>query len=245
MALCQADSSSYSDTELSAAYTNDKTVPIIPPNGFTGKSRTSDPYNLLTESEVNAIVDTMYRVNNKIPMMPEFSLNSDDTSAQDRAFNKYMTDNEILKNEIFDEYCFYNNRYRYAIRQLISMIADATAGVTVNQERINTLTQISISLNQKLTDMTQIVNGITKLQYEKARLMDQTINDLNTKIKSYFDNLKKQAKILNAEAPAAELKKRMVEFTREKSLVSNNMLSFYFFMDVVALGILFYVYRAS
>jgi hypothetical protein len=241
MALCPTDDVSFSDSDLGATYSAKDVLPLIPAKGYTGENRTGDAYNLLTSDALAAIIDKFQGT--KIPTMPPFSLSGPVT--EDKAFKQYITSNEILKNEVLDEYCFYNSRYRYAIKTLISQIADATAGVTANVDRINKLTEAAISLNQKLTDITQIVNAITIDQYKAAQNMDATINDLNTQIDSYYQRLKVQADILKSEAPAAELKKRMVEFTREKSLVSNNMLSFYFFMDVVALGILFYVYRAS
>ena len=72
-----------------------------------------------------------------------------------------------------------------------------------------------------------------------------TINDLNDQINNYFKILQGHAAILKKEVPAVEIRKRMVEYTKEKANANRNLLSFYFFLDIVALGILFYVYKAT
>lgn len=242
MALCTGSDADFSDAELRTAFTGSGIVPLIPSGGLN-VSRTAAPYFMLTEQSVNNRVNQlMSSSSRKIPAIPDFSLKDRDVNT---VYQTYIRNLETMKVEILNEYCHYNLRYRYAIRNLITLIANATAGTAANASRINFLTEQSIILNRNLTDITQIVNGITNRLYTSARTMDSTINDLNEQIAAYRDKLMAQAEILRSEVPAAELKKRMVEFTREKSLVSNNMLSFYFFMDVVALGILFYVYRAS
>jgi hypothetical protein len=94
-------------------------------------------------------------------------------------------------------------------------------------------------------DLTSIINAISQDLYNTASQSSDEINSLNTQLNEQFGKLKKQAEVLQAEAPQAEMKKRMVEYTREKAKANNNLLSFYFFLDVVALGILFYVYKAG
>ncbi len=249
MSLCTDPDSTFTDDQLDEQFTKANVLPVIPAGGFTGQARTTDDYGLLTSQSLSSIVQNMKSTKTstkKIPVIPDdFTYNKPDTSQDQLRITRYITDTEQMKVDIKDEYCFYNARYRFAMRSLITQIANATAGNSTNVDRIQKLTQKAISLNQKLTDLTQIVNAITNMIYQDSQGLGSTINDLNTQISGYYTRLQEQASILQSEAPAAELKKRMVEFTREKAMASNNMLSFYFFMDVVALGILFYVYRAS
>jgi hypothetical protein len=50
-------------------------------------------------------------------------------------------------------------------------------------------------------------------------------------------------KVLKQEDAAGILHKRMVEFTQEKNLSANNLLSLYGFLNLVALGLLVYISR--
>lgn len=221
-------------------------TPALPESSPGSGDRSGAPYNLLTKGYLEGRINQLAN-NGKIPRSPpvEISLSGTKSDVARGKITKYITDAELMKKELLAEYCFYNGRYRYAMKTLIRLIADATAGTMTDSTRITSLTQSAIMLNQKLTDLTQIVNEITVYLYQSSHGLTTTINDLNTQIDAYAKKLQEHAAILQSEAPAAELSKRMVEFTREKSLASNNLLSFYFFMDVVALGILFYVYKAS
>jgi hypothetical protein len=246
MSLCTDDTTTYSDSTLSDVFSRPNVTPALPGNSPGAGDRTGAPYNLLTPGYLTGYINQLSN-NGKIPRSPpaDISLSGTNSEIARGKITKYITDAEIMKIDLLAEYCFYNSRYHYAMRILIRLIADATAGTMTDSTRITSLTQSAIMLNQKLTDLTQIVNAITVHLYQSSHGLTTTINDLNTKIDGYAAKLREHALILQSEAPAAELSKRMVEFTREKSLASNNLLSFYFFMDVVALGILFYVYKAS
>jgi hypothetical protein len=49
---------------------------------------------------------------------------------------------------------------------------------------------------------------------------------------------------LNSENSITELRKRMVEYTEEKNRSAMNLLSLYGFLNLVAIGLLFYVARS-
>jgi hypothetical protein len=68
--------------------------------------------------------------------------------------------------------------------------------------------------------------------------------DLNTNLQSTFDTLQSHNQLLNSETSVADLRKRMVEFTEEKNRSALNLLSLYGFLNLVAIGLLFYIARS-
>jgi hypothetical protein len=55
--------------------------------------------------------------------------------------------------------------------------------------------------------------------------------------------LSEQNEILNRESAAADLHKRMVEYTIEKNKANTNLLTLYGVLNIVALSMIFYIAR--
>ena len=49
--------------------------------------------------------------------------------------------------------------------------------------------------------------------------------------------------MLKNEDAVGELRRRMVEYSQEKNLSANNLLALYGFLNLVSIGLLFYIYR--
>jgi hypothetical protein len=100
-------------------------------------------------------------------------------------------------------------------------------------------------LNQKLNDLAQLVNEITRKRLEETQGQSNTINSLNNVLAKRSKGLMAQNKILQKEQGAANLYKEMVKFTTQKANYTNNMLALYSFLNITALGLLFYIYRSA
>jgi hypothetical protein len=234
MSLCEASTSAFSITELDALYAGPQ---AISPNPSPPDSdRNQDEYKLLTTAAQARIIGDL-KSRGIIPAAPAFNVESIDDAAA-----SYRDKLNALGDSMKAEYCWYYKRYSYAIQQWIYAIADS--GTSANGA-INQYGGRSIALNRRLIDLTALITAVTKELYNTASSTSDGINSLNGQIDAQFSKLKKQAEVLQREAPEAEMKKRMVEFTKEKTNANNNLLSLYFFLDVVALGILFYVYKAA
>ena len=78
-----------------------------------------------------------------------------------------------LINNIKTEYCFYYSRYTYSLKKLLKAIGDA------NMHNIDTYTSTTLHLNEKIKDLIQIVNEITRelnciLNLQKLSNADKT-----------------------------------------------------------------------
>ena len=102
----------------------------------------------------------------------------------------------------------------------------------------------TLALNQKLNDITQIMNAATRLRLSQSQEHNQSINALNETLMARSKKLNEESQILTSKQDDAVLYKNMVKVTTEKANYTNNMLMIYSFLNIVAIGTLFYVYRS-
>jgi hypothetical protein len=145
------------------------------------------------------------------------------------------------------EFCFYYVRYKFALEDLFETLSRTSAGSSLTDAQRKTIeTKITNAkgLNIKLNDLIQITNSIATKRSSEMRDQNLTINLLNENIKDVYSRLQVQNEILRKEDSISELRKRMVDFTEEKNQSATNLLSLYGFLNLVALGLLFYVARS-
>lgn len=145
------------------------------------------------------------------------------------------------------EFCFYYVRYKFALEDLFETLSRTSAGSSLTDAQRKTIeTKITNakSLNIKLNDLIQITNSIATKRASEMRDQNLSINLLNQNIKDVYSRLQQQNDILRKEDSISELRKRMVDFTEEKNQSATNLLSLYGFLNLVALGLLFYVARS-
>jgi uncharacterized membrane protein len=64
-------------------------------------------------------------------------------------------------------------------------------------------------------------------------------------MKEQKKKLDAQNKIITSNQAVTELNKQMVKFTEQKGKYSDNLLGLYSFLNIVALGLLIYVYKSA
>lgn len=149
-----------------------------------------------------------------------------------------------LQNKIKAEYCHYEKRYFAALDSFLSSLADASLRGG-DASTVNTKLDITRVLNQKLTLLAQIVNGISKYRYADTSKFQSDINSLNENLRSRQKRLAEQNKILQKETAAADLHKKMVDYTVEKNKANANLLTLYGVLNIVAIGMIFYIAKTT
>ena len=71
------------------------------------------------------------------------------------------------------------------------------------------------------------------------------IDAFNKQIQELKNKLSQQSAIIMSNESTTKLRKEMVKYTEEKGRYSDNLLKLYSFLNIVALGLLVYVYKAS
>ena len=146
--------------------------------------------------------------------------------------------NDLMQN-VKSEYCFYYSRYSYSLQKLLKAISDSN---TVN---INKYLDSTQSLNKKMNDLIQIINGVNGELLLSNTHMTQEVKKFDDEIKQLHTKLVNQNKIISSNEAVNKLNKEMVKYTEEKSRYTNNLLKMYSVLNIVALSLLVYVYKSA
>jgi hypothetical protein len=219
-------------SELNQTYSNNDKPGILPSSPPGSPDR--DGNNMLKDTTLKALVSSL-KGSGIIPTAK--------VSGNAELFMKKQ--GELLKN-IESEYCFYEARYKYSLEELFKNI---NIGYMNNTGDIQTAIQSSLAstqvLNQKLNDLTQIINAITDDMLSSTTMLEEETRALDKKMKEQKQKLDAQNKIISSNQATTELNKQMVKFTEQKGKYSNNLLGLYSFLNIVALGLLVYVYKSA
>jgi hypothetical protein len=147
-----------------------------------------------------------------------------------------------LQEDLKKEYCFYEKRYFAALDSFLQAIADNSLrgqSATTVEGRL----AVTIRLNQKVMLLTQITNAISKLRYSTGLQLQGDINKVNENLKARQEKLIQQRDILVKETAAADLHKRMVDYTTEKARANSNLLTLYGILNITAVALIYYIAR--
>ena len=137
-----------------------------------------------------------------------------------------------LISSIKAEYCFYYKRYMFALNQVLTLAAtDGTpmgSGSTYDSYKQN-----AKRLNSLLTQVVVILQHVSRLAGSPVNL-----NSIHSDLIGHMRKLQNSEMETNA-------KSAMIDYTVEKNSSSRNLLAIYGFMNIVAVGMLVYLYRAA
>lgn len=152
---------------------------------------------------------------------------------------------ELLTNAK-NEYCFYDARYRAALQYLFTAIRNtATNNTEEGKQVVEARLQTTKDLNRKVNDMIQIMNAMTQKMMKSSDTLQREIDEFNKNLRTKRDKLEEQNRMIQSNEAAMKLQKAMVHYTEEKARYSDNLLKMYSFLNIVALGLLIYVYKAA
>jgi len=104
-----------------------------------------------------------------------------------------------------------------------------------------------MNLNRILNDITLLIASIAQSrQQTNIPQITQQIGSLNQTLSSNSAALINQYAILSqSNQNNMLLMKEMEQYSRQKAKYNDNLLMLYSFLNITALGLLFYIYRAS
>lgn len=223
--------SALTDVELSQTFSNGTTSGLLPSSPSGASDR--DGSGMLNKTTVQSIISSL--TNSGI--IPSNTLNNSEIFIKKQA--------DLLKN-VQAEYCFYESRYKYSLEQLLNAINQGYLNNTGNtQTQIQKYLTSTQVLNQQLNDLTQIINGVTEYMLSSTTNLEKNITVFDKKLKEQQAKLIEQNKIISSTEAVTKLNKQMVKFTEQKAKYSNNLLGLYSFLNIVALGLLVYVYKSA
>ena len=137
------------------------------------------------------------------------------------------------------EFCFWAKIYRTLVGDYIR----ASKG-SAPQGLLRQIVNAMNSVNLRLTDLTKIAQAVSDSQREDVKSMNDKVNQFLTSISSNVTALEQNRKDLLSSDVGSRMKARMLEYSEEKNAYANQMLSLYGFANLIALGLLFYIYRS-
>lgn len=226
-----------SDGESATSFSTPDQINAICQSGVMSSfdSYSVGPDGLLTEADVNTIIESLKRTN----VIPSPPVNTANVSDYRNKLNKFI---EMIKSE----YKFYDVRYKYALSKLLATIADAWNVTTPEKTAtINTYLGYTQELNKKINNLITIIKAITTKLYVTSDAMNAQIANFNNTINENRSKLQKQNNIITSSEAVSKLQKEMIKYSEEKGRYTNNLLNLYSFLNIVVFGLLIYVYKAS
>ena len=219
------------DTELDNTFGDGTIVGILPntPNGVSDR----DDKGKLTNTTLSTIL-TSLKAKGIIPSPTSYTE------------NVFIEKQSVMLQNIQNEYCFYEARYKYALEKLFTRVK---SGYMTNSSDIKTSIQSALSktqtLNLRLNDLTQIINTISEDMMSTSNSLQQEITQYNDKIQKQKAKLDYQNNLISSNEAAAKIRKEMIKYTEERANYSDNLLKLYSFLNIITLGLLVYVYKAA
>ena len=154
-----------------------------------------------------------------------------------------------LRESIQREYCFYQQRYKWALTQVLTSAANnqVSQNTNYNEQKTNV-----IALNAKLNQILQVLKALTNNRLNTLNdpgsgyySTDAGVNLLNNQVTSLRNELDRDSKALKDKSLEINVQSAMIDYSLEKNASSRNLLGIYGFMNIVAIGLLYYIYRSS
>ena len=210
--------------------------------GRLSASKLEDIYNTLV-AQGDLVSNTAYKA--ELARVGNMKTTSD-SSAQ-AILNNLGAKETATMRKLQQEYCFYYFRYKYCLETLFDKLVNTSKNTTLSdtdKSDIQSKLDRAKQFNEKLNDLIQITNYISQKRASEMREQNAEVNSMNSSIASTYDTLQQHRKLLESETSVQDLRKRMVEFGEEKNRSATNLLSLYGFLNLVAIGLLFYISRS-
>lgn len=157
-----------------------------------------------------------------------------------------------LRSNIHDEYCYYYNRY-YKLLHLILYAAsspasssDLTNGNTPFSQGYQSAIAAAQLINNKLNDLISILQRLAVSRNNTLSTYYGSttgVNQLNASLEEARLQLQSDSHALTNSELKGDIQTSMMHYTIEKNQSSRNLLAIYGFMNIVAIGMIYYLYR--
>ncbi len=156
-----------------------------------------------------------------------------------------VANDTALFTKLQEEQCYYEQRYKQALRTFLTKAATAgAAGGTsaANAEATAALTT-TITLNKRLNSVLEVINALTLERVSIVNTNTAAINTANASINTKLSEVQANYDMLSRDNAIILTQREMVRYTEEKNRYTSNQIAVWAAMNVMALATIFYVYR--
>jgi len=168
----------------------------------------------------------------------------------------YAQASSNLRANLEDEYCYYYNRYYQLMTFILTVASTNISDAGTNSSALNaptspykTAIDAASKINQRLNDLILLMKQLSILR-NKA-LSDfyysptDGVNQVNSDLERSRRQLQANAALLKNSQLKVDIQSAMMQYTIDKNQSSRNLLAIYGFMNIVAVGMLYYLYQNS
>lgn len=218
-------------SNLKTPYSSEKTIlPDIGKDDATNRSN-----GLLTNTAITNHITTKLQANNILPK------DNDVPAKYNEKMDKFI---KYAK----EEYTYYYERYKYALSVLFTKIIDTyriEQSTTAVPAAVQTALDDVAAMNLKLNDILSVVQTVSTNMHNAAVATNTQVTEMMKTMLENKDRMEKQGNMIRSNQASSNIQKEMVKYTEEKARYNDNLLKVYSFLNIVALGVLLYVYKAA
>ena len=231
--VCEPPASDYTDAALMAPYTDGIGSDSLAPDATTGR---------IPVPNIREYVQRVIAAGNTaIQSRPSQSVGTAEVAGSETDMGKLVMNDTKLYNEVQKEYCYYEQRYRFA---LTKFLMKSTSGNQADNARAQQLLTFSRTLNLKLNSILEIMNFLAQERVQLVNGNKESINNANNEINTKLKNLQRSYDFLTQEDTIVKTQKEMVRFTEEKNNYTSNNVSTWVALNIIAVATIFYVYKS-
>lgn len=225
--VCPAPKATYAVEELMALYKDGVASDALLPERATGRVNVA-----ALQAHVNALTAAGI-----IKARPSQTVGTD----TETVMRKLVDDDAALYGNLQKEYCYYEQRYKYAFKQFLKL---ATSRNPTDNRAAQVMIENAKRLNIRLNSVLEVMNYMAAARVPIVDSNKTDINVRNEEINTKLARLRGGYDMLNRDNAAILAQKEMVRYTEEKNNYNRNQIAVWAAANIVALGVIFYVYRA-
>lgn len=145
------------------------------------------------------------------------------------------------------EYCFYAKILNTLQNDFINIQNTQTSEQYTGSdkdEQLRLIVNNMSSVRLRMNDLVEVAGYVGNAQTNQMSALTQRVNQFVTSTKTHVDELNANALKLFAKDKETGLRSRQLEFSEEKNAYANQLLALYGFANLIALGLLFYIYKS-
>jgi hypothetical protein len=161
---------------------------------------------------------------------------------QQTDFDKQMTADKKFYDGLQNEYCFYEARYKTALTQFLTLVADPHGA---SKDSVAPALNATVDLNKRLNSLLEILNYLSNDRAQKVNSRGPAIDAANDALQKKMDVLSGQQEFIQSSDVRIRTQEEMMRYSSEKSRAMNIQIMFFVVLNVVALGTIVTVYKAT
>jgi len=145
-----------------------------------------------------------------------------------------------LYNSLQQEYCHYEQRYRYGLKNFLK---NATSRNASDNNKAQDMLDNTKLLNLRVNSVLEMMNYLAQSRVSQVNKNKDAINISNKSINEKVAKLRNTYDMLNRTDAVVSTQREMIRYTEEKNNYTTNQITVWAALNILALGTIFYIYR--